>query len=285
VVLSIASLKREWVRFEQKVGILFKRPFMQVTLEDDFTDLLGGFMRRWAFVRAMMVSIQHGLYGASQSLSETYSDVIPEFFARYRLLPELTPETFETSGIGEQISSTLVNMTITQALAGAEAASLIFAHTILDDLATSILDFLAAAAPDQWEEEVKDKKIALKDIKGRSFSDLQEQLLRDYVIQLSEDKSLPKRIGLVFKKAKASRKLINEFSYDESRMEQLDALRHSFIHKDALGRRIPSIDVDLQFMYRSGMAMLVAVSQHFSIQANPLRMMQAVPELNKSYTP
>jgi hypothetical protein len=79
---------------------------------------------------------------------------------------------------------------------------------------------------------------------------------------------------LCFAESHASRDLISDFSYDELRMERLDKLRHSFIHKDALGTRIPTLDDDLHFMYRSGMAMLAAVSLHLSVKASPLRMMQ-----------
>jgi hypothetical protein len=190
------------------------------------------------------------------------------------MFPDMTPESFESSGAGAQISAALTKLTVDQAMAGAEAASLIFAHTILDDLATSILGFLADAQPDQWEEKVRDRKLSLADSKQSSFAELRDRLVRDYVAQLSKDKSLPKRIGMAFKESNASRELITDFSYDEGRMEKLDELRHSFIHKDALGTRIPTLDDDLNFMHRTGIAMLAAVSLHLSVQASPLRFLR-----------
>jgi hypothetical protein len=221
----------------------------------------------------MGIAADHGLFDAIQALQETFNSIGRELFSKYRVFPDLTPD----SPAWATLSASFAKLTTDQSMAAVEAARFVFAHTILDGLATSIVGFLAAAEPERWEDTVKDRKVSLAEAKADSYEKLRGNLLDKQVKELAQD-SLIKRFGIIFSRTGENNDLIRDFGYDQKRMEQLDQLRHDFVHKDALGNRMPTLDDDLNFMYKSGMALIAAVSQHLGIRVNLSRVVLGARE-------
>ena len=69
-------------------------------------------------------------------------------------------------------------------LASVDAAAMVFAHAILDDLATECCKVIAMADPSAWETAVINKEVRLSALKARPFEEIYASLLQQYVAKL-----------------------------------------------------------------------------------------------------
>jgi hypothetical protein len=173
------------------------------------------------------------------------------------------PRTPNWARIGE----TFAQEELKNFLLAIDAASLAFAHSILDDAALQYCRVTAIVSPDSWESLVDDKQIKLREVKNHSYDSLLRQKIDDHLDKL-ERESLKWKIRRLFEicKPDSNFRAIKGFSYDENRLESLDELRHSIIHGPGPVQRLPAGDDDLHFMKLCALYLMMLVNHRFGIR-------------------
>jgi hypothetical protein len=148
-----------------------------------------------------------------------------------------------------------------------DAASLVFAHSLLDDAALQLGRVTAEASPGSWERFVGDKQIKLKDARDASYESLLQQKLEAYFNQL-ERESLLRKIDRLFEVCKPDRDFrpVRDFFFDKDRLESLDRLRHDIIHGPGPVSKLPKDDDDISFMKLCGIHLTMMVHKRFEVQ-------------------
>ncbi len=159
-----------------------------------------------------------------------------------------------------------------------DAASLIFAHSVLDDAALQFCRVTAEASPNMWERFVREKKISLKEVRNSTYESLFRQKLDDYFNKL-ERESLMAKVQKMFEVCQpdANFRPIREFSYDKSRLESLDKLRHDIVHGTGPVAGLPNGDDDIRFMQSCLSYLMMLVHERFGVQIDERFMDLRVP--------
>lgn len=165
-----------------------------------------------------------------------------------------------------------VETRLSDAAAAAEAAILLFGHSVLDAVATELCEIIADVAPELWEDALHDRKIRLKDLKEHgSYSATVQSLLRSHLCEV-ERKSLVERIRLIAQKClpgcqSPAFELMEggEFKFDLKRVEAIDQRRHDVIHRAEFSGRSEDFDDDLEYCELTLTYLVKIVSLRFGL--------------------
>jgi hypothetical protein len=157
--------------------------------------------------------------------------------------------------------------TLRQAQDSVDAASLIFAHSVLDGVALDYCRVTALADPGAWGQILKDRPVTLEEAKGRPFEKMLQKHLERYLGQL-ERESLFRKIDVIYQvcRSEPNAETIRGYAFDRGRLERLDRRRHEIIHGAALGQAIPDIENELKYMLDTANHLMVLVAVRFGLK-------------------
>jgi hypothetical protein len=161
----------------------------------------------------------------------------------------------------------MTETTLTQAQASVDAASLIFAHSVLDGVALDYCRVTALAEPGAWGQILKDRPVTLEEAKGRPFEEMLQKHLERYLDQL-ERESLFRKIDVIYRicQPAPNAETIRGYTFDRGRLERLDRLRHEIIHGAALGQPIPEIEKELAYMLDTANHLMSLIAVRFGLK-------------------
>lgn len=132
--------------------------------------------------------------------------------------------------------------------AAVDAATIVFAHTVLDGVAHDYCRVIALHCPLDWATDLERKQVTLAEIGAASYEVLLHRALEKLLKDI-ERSSLLTKIDLLHKKCAHGRKFTYfKYVFDRERIKHLDDTRHEIIHGGGLGKPIPGIDEYLQFI-------------------------------------
>ena len=165
------------------------------------------------------------------------------------------------------LQTNITQMVLSNASTAIDAASLVFAQSILDDAAWSYLKVCAAADPAAWEYLFENKQVSMKEFKARTFDQLRTGFIEDRIKQLGRE-SLLTKIGLLFKLCAPPKDYapMNSYQYSEQRLKIIDSRRHRIIHENAAGEPIPTLANDLEYLRKTAWFLMGLVNQKYGFQ-------------------
>lgn len=142
-------------------------------------------------------------------------------------------------GLGYQMSQIKFN----NFEASVDTASLIFAHSAIDNAVLNFCRCCALENPNDFEKFVENKQIPLKEIKGFSFAEILKKKVDDYIV-LSDRESLLKKADKLFEICQPPKDFspVGNYQYDKKRLENLDEMRHEVVHKLKSVPKLPAGD-------------------------------------------
>jgi len=196
------------------------------------------------------------------------------FNRHYERLLELAkndpPEVLQRSA---GLVSQMTVSAITEAQATIDAASLVFAHSILDDVVSECCGISFRAAPVEWEATFEQRKVSLSQVKGQTYDSLLLSLGEQHVENLKRE-PLMKRLDIINSKCQPAPPFIwkgQQYAYDRDRVEELDTRRHQIIHHPAVGQKFPDVEGDISFLHATSQFIMWMTSQRYSITDQLLR--------------
>lgn len=176
------------------------------------------------------------------------------------------PEAFRREGLVERMPRDMTEAAVKDFRHTLHAACLVFAHSIFDAAMFDCLRVCAAAAPTDWGELLRDKKVALGQVAGNSFAGLLTEAIEAELARL-ERQSLLAKVDRIFQLCRPEKEvyLTNGFRFDRNRLAQLDSLRHGVVHAPGGRWSFTTISEDLQFMQSSGLHVFVLVGERHGL--------------------
>lgn len=134
-------------------------------------------------------------------------------------------------GIAETFAKKVANLRVAQFGVVVDAASLVFAHSILDAAAFDLCKVSALIDIDPWIELVSARKISLSALKTDSYETIARSHVDAYLDDL-ERKSLMEKIDRLFAICKPLDGIspYEDYKYVRDRVVELDKLRHDVVH-------------------------------------------------------
>jgi hypothetical protein len=149
------------------------------------------------------------------------------------------------------IAETMTKSALSEAQGSIDAASLIFAHSVLDDLATETCKVIAVADPMCWENAVVDKKISIADIRESSFDQLYRKLLDKYLNSLGRQEALTRRIDIIHQRCPPLGAFVMteaSYKYNSAKILEVDSERQEIIHRVRWDIPSSTIVADIDYM-------------------------------------
>lgn len=150
------------------------------------------------------------------------------------------------------------------------AATILFAHSMVDGAAFDYCKVTALHAPQDWELEVVNKQATLSDIRAKTFEEIRwakiESLLEDLEMQ-----SLEKKIDRLHARCRPPQgwSPMHGYVFDLDRIKGLDRLRQDIVHGEALGRTIESADEEFQYMNSTCWYFMGLVNLRYDLRIDP----------------
>jgi hypothetical protein len=132
----------------------------------------------------------------------------------------------------EFLTQAMIEHSATTFESALDAATLIFAHSVLDSAALDWCRVCALAAPDDFLPLIDQKKVTLADVQAVSYAELRATALQDYLDNLDKVPLL-KKLDLLFSLCRPSPTFVGideNYRYDRERLIALDTLRHDYVH-------------------------------------------------------
>lgn len=150
-----------------------------------------------------------------------------------------------------------------------EAASLIYAHSILDAITYDLFVVSSLLSPSSWRTYVERKKVVFSDVLSKSAQQIEREMVSSCVASL-ERESLLKKIEILHSICKPPKMFspIHEYTFDPERLKRLDDLRHEIVH--GLNPLSKSIQIsEIEFFQKTSLYLAVMVSDAFGIKVDP----------------
>ena len=181
-------------------------------------------------------------------------------------------KAFEGIGGIKGLSDKLTEQSVRNFEVAVDAASLVFAHSVLDDTALGFCRVTASLSPTDWEIFVTKKKVSLEDLKVYScYAEILKSGVDDHLKELEKD-SLLRKIDRLFQVCKppAGFSPMRNYEYNRDRLANLDNLRHEIIHGDGPVKELPKGEEDIEYLMKTNMFLLCLVNERYQVKINPM---------------
>ena len=159
----------------------------------------------------------------------------------------------------------LTAQTMKNASYSVDAASLVFAHTVLEDGINSYLSITSHFALDFWKERVKKKQLDLESVMKHGLDDVVGKIIRREIWSIRRNESLVKKANLLLAICKPSAP-DPDYTFDQENLKTIDKLRQDIVHGDLLGSEIADIDEKLSCLRNTWMYFFKMMHQTFGLR-------------------
>jgi hypothetical protein len=176
------------------------------------------------------------------------------------------PESFVRDGLADRVPRSMTEAAVTTYRQTLDAASLVFAHSILDAAMFDCLRICALSAPKDWLAVLGEKKVGIAVVAAKPFTDLLGEAIDAELTRL-ERLSLLTKIDRLFQHCQPKKQvyLTNGFRFDRDRLLALDNMRHEIVHAPGKPQAFESLHQDLEFMRSCGTHIFVMLHERFDL--------------------
>jgi hypothetical protein len=153
-----------------------------------------------------------------------------------------------------------------------EAASLVFAHSILDSAAMDYLRVTSLQGPNDWAEHVSQKQVPISALQGKTYDDLLKEKVSQH-LETFDRQSLLAKVDKLFQVCRPAQGFVpmDDYAFDRQRLEQLDSLRHELVHGSGPVNEIRVTDNDIWFLQKTAFFLMALVNMRYDTRIDTAR--------------
>ena len=182
----------------------------------------------------------------------------------------------EAAGGIEKLGQQIAQNELDKFRSAIDSASLVFAHSVVDEAVLNYLKVTFAHSADPWIQFIKNKSVKISEINGKNYN----QLVRGKVLSLLnelERQSLLIKSDQLFQIClpEDNFRPIYNFVFSRERLEQFDELRHEVIHGTGAINNLPNGDDDILFLHNTANYYMALVNMRFNTRIDPIYLLRA----------
>lgn len=240
-----------------------------------FTETFATCNSRFAVIGSFREISRLGLPTATLHIYDQYLQFADELFndPQHEKLFIDKQKALESLGGVEALGTKIAQDQLNNHKASVDAASLVFAHSIIDYAALNYCRCCALANQNDWEKFVKNKKLSVEEVRKLSVEEILFKKVHEYIDSLDRDSLLVKADRLFqVCQPPAGFSPLHNFAYDRARLVQLDDMRHEIVHKSSSVPMLPAGDEDIWFLQQTANFLMALVNSKYELKIDPTYM-------------
>jgi hypothetical protein len=244
---------------------------MATAAETLFSETHGRTIRAWSTVSTFRQVMQAGLAAAAKAKAEEaarlydlvisdpyYMKLVNDVEGFRKAMPK---DKFIELGV-KQSTETATNLL--------NAATILFGHSMVDGAAFDYCRVTALHAPKDWEAELSNKQVVFSLLRECPIDEIRRLKLED-VLEDLEMKSLKEKINRLHARCQPDKgwSPIHGYVFDLARIERLDLFRQDIVHGNALGRPIPDVNGEFDYMNLTCWYLMGLVNMRYGLRLDP----------------
>ena len=173
---------------------------------------------------------------------------------------------------GDFLREKLTEQAIKNTAYSIDAASLVFAHTILDDALSAFLEITSQVATAFWRKRIQKKKIEVSELKDDcSFAEILSPIIAKEIATIRRNASLIEKCDLLHQVCKPNVGTMpaTDYRFDSAILRKLDQVRHDVIHGDQLGKELPETEKHLKYLRDTWNYFFMLMHKSFDLRIDP----------------
>jgi hypothetical protein len=255
-------------------------------MEDDFTKFAEVWIKLTTDWERILTFHRMGMLGLETATAKVHASNVQ--FVQQLVSGDFNhllknPDAFVREGHDSTLIKAMTEGAVGNFEESLDAAALVFAHSILDSAVHDCLWISAFSAPRDGMEFVGKRSIPLSELETKSPAEHLKAAVSSELDRL-ERESLLKKVDRLFQLCKPKKQtyLTNGFRFDRDRLQRLDALRHAIVHAPGMRRQFAELADDLEFLRKSGLHLLVMLSETYVAGLNTQELLAAYQRRNSS---
>lgn len=147
-----------------------------------------------------------------------------------------------------------------------DAATLVFAHTLLDEAISEACWISFASNAQDWYPFIGDRKVTIGQLRTQALDENLKEVISDSIKQM-ERESMKKRLerihAICIPKLKGAPSPTSWIKFDA--LERFDDLRHRVVHEAGFTRSIKSVEDEIFFAKQAGLNVLMLLRQAYDL--------------------
>ncbi len=244
---------------------------MSTPAEKLFSETHGRTIRAWNAVSTFRQVVHAGFAAAVRAKAEEAAGLYDQLisdpnYTKFLLDVEgfqkaMPKDKFVAFGVKEsaETSTNLLN-----------AATVLFAHSMVEGAAMDYCRVTALQAPQDWEADLLSKQVPLAQVRATPFDQIRKIKL-DVLLEELEMKPLIDKIDRLHARCRPEKgwSEMAEYSFDLERIKSLDRLRQDIVHGDALGQTIKNADAEFVYMNKTCWYFMSLVNLRYGLMLDP----------------
>jgi hypothetical protein len=202
----------------------------------------------------------HGVSSLHDALvsDPEYNDLIMDKEAFLSVMPK---DKFVELGVQVALQTSVNSM---------DAATILFAHSMVDGAVFDYCRVTALHAPEDWESDFSNKQVPLSVMRKMSFEEIRDTKLKE-TLKALERESLSEKIDRLHARCRppSGWSPMHGYVFDLGRIERLDRLRQEIVHGKGLGQPIPNAEDEFDYMHRSCLYFMGLVHLKYNLKIDP----------------
>lgn len=234
-----------------------------MTPDQLYTQIYFQTTKAWTEVAAFREVSKAGLEVATPVIERRKLEDVRELMARPDF-PSFLKDFDALNDLGaEGLAALTAKASMVSARAAIDAASLVFAHSIVDASAMGHLRVAAMARPEDWQQFLDKKQWSVSDVRENRYESLFRGLLTETLDHMDRNWSLIRKGERLRQVCRPEKDWQLQLKYDEEELKRIDDRRHSVVHGNQLGQALSTIESDLEFLKNLGWYFFVIVHKRY----------------------
>ncbi|HEX6803358.1 MAG TPA: hypothetical protein VF133_06725 [Terriglobales bacterium] len=252
--------------------------FPSMSSDEQFTIAFSRMTRGWAVVDSFRRIGFAGIPQATRIVAHEHTTFVADLAASGKLSEIIVgvrgPEDLEKTAIW--LREKLTEQAVKNASYSIDAASFVFAHSILDEGLSSFLQITSETAREFWEKRLEEKAVPLALVRAQPTDKILSSFIAKEIRKVRRNASLIDKCDLLHAICRPSGPPANpEYNFDQGRLSELDKLRHDVVHGDLLGSEIADAATKLDYLQQTWIYFFVMLHKTFGLRVDPSKFSRA----------
>jgi hypothetical protein len=240
--------------------------------DQEFTIVFKRMTNAWAVIDSLRTATSLGMPYAAEIVKTQHMSFVSDLALSGQLEKLIVGirDAADLKKTADFLQDRLTEQTLRNATYSVDAASLVFAHTVLEDGVDSFVEITSQVAPDFWRARVKGRQVTLESVLEQGPDSCLHSLISKEIGGICRNESLLKKTDLLHAICRPPGEPDHpEYKFDAEKLEQIDKIRRDIIHGDFLGSEIADIDGKLAFLRNTWMYFFVMMHKSFGLRIDP----------------